>query len=206
MSGRFGLFLILAPLFAATVMIGACGGSSSGSPSSDGAAASTAEPNPPRSSEVQLFGAAQADASSPSSEGADVLGGPDRTAGAAAAKALSAAGFDLSGATVLVLPIAGRDESLLVVEYDVDAAPAAASSGPTEDSLAGLEALVKDPTLQAAHVTRIVMLFRGTDEQGGFVLTMSLPMSALVGLASGALSSTDAQSQLFFEMKREAAP
>ena len=64
----------------------------------------------------------------------------------------------------------------------------------------------KDPTLQAAHVTRIVMLFRGTDEQGGFVLTMSLPMSALVGLASGALSSTDAQSQLFFEMKREAAP
>lgn len=105
-----------------------------------------------------------------------------------------------------MLPVTGLDQSLLVIDYDFKAGMPASSSPAATDSLAALKTLVTDPALHAANVTRLVMIFQSTDQKGPFVLTASLPMSALAGLADGTLSSKDVEGQLLLQVKREGAP
>jgi len=194
--------------FAAVVALGAlliaaCGGSSGSPPPATTPTAGSPEAKPPATAldakALEALAAEAVKAPLPS-VGGDLLAiSPNEEAGKQAAEALRAAGFDLTGATVLVLPIAGTNQSLLVMEFDATAS--ASSSDAPDDPLPGLKALVDAPAIKAANVTRVVIITHGTDEKGSYVFTMTIPMTAVAAMTSGTLSSTDAIGQMTIDLE-----
>lgn len=109
----------------------------------------------------------------------DRLRAPADTAAAESfTSALQQAGVDLTGVEVWVFPVSGTGESLLVFEVD-DRAQAAAGSAEDDGGETLRRLLLSDPGLQAANVTRLVMNYHGTDDQGPFTMSFTLPISAI---------------------------
>ena len=116
-------------------------------------------------------------------EGSDALLGPNDDEAVEAVLALFAAsGVDLTGIDVFVFPIADAGESLLVLDADMDTLTTLSESTIGSDDVSNDDLLVRMselPEIVAANVTKVAMNLRSNDEQGPFVMTISLPLAAL---------------------------
>jgi hypothetical protein len=132
----------------------------------------TTEPEP----ENPLDILAGMDFSGPGSpDGTGSIGSPDYATAAALTADLAAAGVDLTGITLWVLPVVGTADRLLVVEI-TDAA-----TGLDDDGSEGpLVAIVEAPSLEGSGISRLVVNYHGTDARGDFVLTTTVPMDAFI--------------------------
>jgi hypothetical protein len=102
---------------------------------------------------------------------------PDEYTAAAITLGLEQAGVDLTGIEVAVLPVTGGDTSLLVLEVGDDSvAPGLLTETAGSDMSAALLAL---PEIEGASITQLVLVYRGTDEEGSFVMTFVVPIDAL---------------------------
>jgi hypothetical protein len=191
------LLAVLVVCLLATV---ACGGRSQSASDGGGAtSATTAAPKPPAAAQdIKLFGTPS---TSSAPAGADAIGpldgAPDLDAADEIAAGLKAAGLDLTGVHLYVLPITGFDGSLLILRVDQ---PATSSDGKADPEPI-LKYLVDSPAMKAAKVVRLALIFSGTDEQGPFVATVSLPISALAAVGSGELTP-ELQQAITFDLKR----
>jgi len=84
---------------------------------------------------------------------------------------------DAASTTTTTTTTTGSDDRLLVIEAG------AAAAGFGEDPEGGdlIEALAASPTTQEAGLTRLVINYYDTDDEGAFALTMTLPMELLLG-------------------------
>jgi len=172
-------YVCFAALLVASLLVG-CGGASGGQ-RVDPASAPREAAKPPAAAvqNVPLQALPKRVRLNLPSGGADALlgGTPNRPAAAEVTAALKGAGFDLRGVEVLVLPLTGLNQSLLVAEFD-EAKGASLPADPTKL----LVALAKAPAVKAANVTRVAFDVRGSDSKGPYLLTLSLPMTAVDGL------------------------
>ena len=120
---------------------------------------------------------AQSDLGDPPPRSSSALGSADVATAAAIAAELVAGDVDLTGLELWVFDVVGSDDRLLVVEAS------AAAAGFGEDPEGGdlIEALAASPTTQEAGLTRLVINYYDTDDEGAFALTMTLPMELLLG-------------------------
>jgi hypothetical protein len=117
---------------------------------------------------------------------------PDFVAADAITAELAADGSDLTGVEVWVLPVVAGEERLLVLEIDPSATQLA-----DDDTEALLTALVGLDAVSEAGITRFVINYHDSDEQGEFVLTATLPYDELVrSVAEGADVGDSVQIQL----------
>ena len=116
-----------------------------------------------------------------------ILGGsPDTVSAAAITRGLEDAGVDLSGIEVSVLPITGRDASLVVFEVTNEDEVVISGEGQSDDDDAFMKTLLAMPEVEEASITELVTIYRGVDDQGSFVVTFTVSISALEeALASG---------------------
>ena len=105
-----------------------------------------------------------------------LVGTPDTRSAAAIADDLAAGGIDLTGVEVWVFPVTGSDERLLV--FSVNPAAAGLSEDPTGGNL--FEVLAAAPSLPDSGITRFVLNYYDSDDQGEFVLTTTVPMDLLL--------------------------
>lgn len=123
-------------------------------------------------------------------EGEDLLGPNNRAAVADVEALLAEGGLDLSAyegvMETYVFPVAGTGESILVLEGDIDAInaleeePAASGDTTAFEDEELFRRLAELPAVQEANVTRIAMNLRGTDAEGAYVMTFTLPMELLL--------------------------
>ena len=114
-------------------------------------------------------------------------GSPDLGAAAAITLGLEAAGADLTDLELSVLPLTGMNASLLVLELTSELEVVASDPEPGDDDNAVLETLLAMPEISETSITDLVFIFRGEDEEGPFVLTLTASISDLqAALASGA--------------------
>jgi len=120
---------------------------------------------------------AQSDLGNPPARSSSALGSADVATAAAIAAELVAGDVDLTGLELWVFDVVGSDDRLLVIEAG------AAAAGFGEDPEGGdlIEALAASPTTQEAGLTRLVINYYDTDDEGAFALTMTLPMELLLG-------------------------
>jgi hypothetical protein len=114
-----------------------------------------------------------------------ILGGsPDSVSAATITQGLEDAGFDLVGIEVSVWPITGMDASLIVMEVRDEAITVGDDESDDDDAF--MKTLLAMPEIEEASVAEIVTVYRGVDDQGSFVFTVTMPISALEqALASG---------------------
>jgi hypothetical protein len=114
----------------------------------------------------------------PLPDGPDVLlgGAPNETAAASLLAELAGTGIDLSGLEIWIWPVSGSEDVLLVLEATENASGLADDSGTTEVLL---PALVGSSVLDTAGVTRIVVNYRGVDEEGPYTFTATYPLDAV---------------------------
>jgi len=113
------------------------------------------------------------------SDGVDAyLGGsPDLYSATAIKLGLEAAGVDLTGVAIHVLPVLGQGAALLVLEVD-DAYVETSLLGQEEGAdIAGV--LLGLPEVEAAAIAELVTIYRSVDEQGPFTMTFVVSMDAL---------------------------
>lgn len=192
---------LLTPVLAA-LALSACGGDKAPTPGDDGpAGAPPAAPVEPTATPVTSFLNLKPKAPAEPITGSDAtLGGtPNRRAAAFVSEQIKAAGLSQTGLEVFVLPISGTHDELLVVDMDA----AAGAVYPT-DPLPLLKALLTVQNLEIANVTRIAINYRGTDKDGPYVFTLTLPLSTAAQLTSGAISQDQALVDTQLEMKRPA--
>lgn len=126
-------------------------------------------------------------------------GSPDGASAAAISRALEAAGFDLTGVEISVLPITGMDAALLVLDATDEAESLAAGGDGGE---AFVKALLAAPEIKEASITQLVMTYRGADEQGPYVATSTISIATIeAALASG----TNIGDQLKVQIDRSTA-
>jgi len=132
------------------------------------------------------------------------LGGADPAAAAALHSELEAGGVDLTGMELWVFDVNGSDDRLLVMDVNrgVEQVPE------DSDSADLLEVLIGSPAFDESGVTRFVLNFFGTDDEGGFILTTTMDINALVAASAGEEElDTDALADLAqIEIFRVAAP
>jgi hypothetical protein len=127
-------------------------------------------------------------------------GAADWEAEAEIAAALDSVGL---AADVYVFPISGTDGWLLVIEVSQDAVE------PLFDSVvsdAVMQALVDSPAVQAGHISRLAINLHTADEEGPFILTITLPMSAVEGSVRGTMTDEAVQAQTLTEIERTGQP
>jgi hypothetical protein len=134
-----------------------------------------------------------------------LLGGtPNRRAAALVRDQLKAAGLDLPGLEVYVLPVAGTHDELLVVEIE-----AAAGGGPAgtanQDPTPLFKALATLETSEIANVKSVVFNLHGEDAGKPAVFTVVMPMAVIADAARGATTSDELLRQLRFEVRPEGA-
>jgi hypothetical protein len=166
---------------------------------------SASEPAPPQSerSDIEIVEIPAISSLAPPL-GADLLGGtPNYAAGEAALAALDLSAEEMAGGTLMVLPISGTDQSLLVMAFDATTAGLATSDAPSSvESDAALQKLVNLPELRDANVVRVVILATGTDDQGDYTMTMTIPWDDFATAISGSDSiSGDVLSQMTFDLE-----
>jgi hypothetical protein len=103
------------------------------------------------------------------------VGSPDFEAADAIAADLGLGGILPDQGGIWVFPVAGTDERLLV--FEVYPAAEDLESETNEDLF---EAIVASQAVADAGVTRFVFHYFDADEQGEYVLTMTVPLDALV--------------------------
>jgi hypothetical protein len=111
----------------------------------------------------------------------------NEAAAAAISDALRRSGLNMAGIGVYVFPMKKAEGSLLVIDAP-DTAPAFSATqaaGPDEKAFA--QALLSAPA--GANITRLAMNIRSRDAQGPYILTMTMPMTALQGIANGTTTS-----------------
>jgi len=108
------------------------------------------------------------------------LGASDEAAAAALHSELEAGGVDLTGMEMWVFDVNGSDDRLLVVDVNRGAEQVPEES----DSADLLEVLIASPSFEETGVTRFVLNFFGTDQDGGFVLTTTMDIDAVVAASS----------------------
>lgn len=104
-----------------------------------------------------------------------LLGSNNEEAATAVRAYFEATGADLTGLGVFVFPVADVGESLLVFDADVDAMAELGGDG-GDEVFAELQNL---PELRDGNVTRVVVNLRGTDAEGPYLITLTLPIDAL---------------------------
>jgi hypothetical protein len=113
-------------------------------------------------------------------EGDSLLGSNNRRASTAIQNYLAESGVDMTGIDLFVFPVADAGESLLVIDADLETLMAISSSdsggAASDDAMANL---INLPEVQEANVTRVAMNLRASDEQGPYVMTLTLPIGAL---------------------------
>ena len=172
------------------------------SPTVEPSVAATATPKPtatPEPDALALFNAIKPIAPEQTGNPADdLLGGtPNVLAAEAIAQALAAAGFNLQGITIHVLPVTGTDESLLVLSVHEDQGP---SIGDDPDPF--ISALLDAVDAQPVNVPRMAIHYFGTDDQGPYRITLAAPTQAMRDMASGAISQEAATAQMAYELVR----
>jgi len=127
-----------------------------------------------------------------------LLGGaPDEGLGAVLAAGLEAEGIDLTGVTIGVWPIGSTGDSLLIVDFDETAGTYAADDDAGNDLLI---ALLDDPLVDAAGITRLVMRIGGSDEEGAYVFTFTALVADLrQSLATG---ESLGEGEAYFQLER----
>jgi len=114
------------------------------------------------------------------------VGPPDFPTAEAITAELEETGVPLAGLEIWVFPVIGSDEKLLVLEINASVAEEAGggADSASEQALEG-DFLSSAPSIQEAGITRIVMNLYDSDDEGPFVMTITLPYDAWVA------SSTD---------------
>lgn len=111
-----------------------------------------------------------------------LVGSSDRVAASIVREDLIASGFDVTGIEIGVWPIDRGRSSLLIVEID----DSAASLGEDDEAtVALLAALADQPVLAERNVERFALVYRGEDETGVFILTITDTLDALRAVAAG---------------------
>lgn len=108
---------------------------------------------------------------------------PDEVAALLLSAGLESGGIDLTGVTLRVWPVSGTGESFVIVEFDESASLYA-----EDDDIAArlFELLLADPVLDDQNITRLALRISGTDEEGSFVFTFTVPVDDLrTSLATG---------------------
>jgi hypothetical protein len=202
-------FLIFSVL--AGLLLAGCAGSSEpdnapGPPPAGSTEESASEAAPPQSerSDVEIVEIPAVSSLAPP-QGADLLGGtPNYAAGEAALAALDLSAQELlAGGGLMVLPISGTDQSLLVLAFDaITAGPATTDTLGSVESDAALQKLVNLPELSDANVVRVVILAAGNDDQGDYTMTVTIPWDDFAQAISGPDSlSADAFSRMTFDLE-----
>jgi len=151
----------------------ATGGGGSADSDTGDTTGSTAAGAPPEETLFNQIGAAAAAAAgTPASESA--LGSPDFAAAATIAADLFAE-IDSTGLKVLVFPVIGSEEVLLVLEIDGAAIDQDAEA--TDFDLFAF--LATDPSVSDAGITRIAFNLNTSDEQGEVVITTTVSVAAI---------------------------
>jgi hypothetical protein len=124
-------------------------------------------------------------------------GAPDEASAAALRAELQGSDVDLTGVDVWVWPVSGTGDVLLVIEGD-DRASAFVDDPQASDAV--LRQLVESEVLDTAGVTRVVINYRGADEQGAFTFTVTMRLEVIRRSLS---EGTDIpQEELLFEFTR----
>jgi hypothetical protein len=177
-----------APVAVIALVAAACGDDASpgtSAPSTTAAAVTTSAPaetttttEPEPENPLDIL--AGMDFSGPGSpDGTGSIGSPDYATASAITADLVAAGVDLTGITLWVLPVVGTADRLLVVEI-TDAA-----TGLEDDASDGvLGALAEAPSLDGSRIARLVINYHGADARGDFVLTTTVPMEAFIAFVT----------------------
>jgi len=130
------------------------------------------------------------------------LGGtPYYAAAAKIRESLESSGIPLQGIEIHVLPISGTDASLLVFETDLTAVATDESAVP-DDATPALTALLESDVVKTANVARVVLNFRAADEQGPFVLTITMPLATLGKMIDETLTDEEAEADVIFGLTR----
>lgn len=111
-----------------------------------------------------------------------LAGSSDRVAASIVREDLIASGIDMTGVEIGVWPIDGGRSSLLIVEFDDSAA---SLSEDDDASAALLAALADQPVLTERNVERFALVYRGEDETGAFILTITDTLDALSAVLAG---------------------
>jgi hypothetical protein len=137
-------------------------------------------------------------ATSPATSDLSLGGAADRIAEAEIAAALQKAGVV---AEVFVLPISDTTEWLLIIEVD----GAQATAAPQDQSVL-LSALAGTKAARAGAITRIAINLRTVIDSKPSVVTLTVPMAAILGVADGKLTQADLESALLIEVAGPASP
>jgi hypothetical protein len=213
MRNVFQLSMTLAALAAVALLV-ACGGSGqpsgSASPQQPSTAADSASNLPPAAAvEPTATPGPSFDFSQVTPVAlSEIVSGANLTLGGAAdwqAESEIASALDGVGlaADVYVFPISGTQEWLLVLEVSEDAI------APILDNVvwdAVMQALLDAPAVQDGRITRLAVNLHTSDEQGPFVLTITLPMSAVQGSADGTMTDEEVQAQTLTQIDRAVGP
>jgi hypothetical protein len=132
-------------------------------------------------------------------DGSDVLlgGAPNETAAVALLAELEATGIDLSGLEIWVWPVSGTDDVLLVLEANENASDLADNPDATDVLL---PVLVGSSVLDTTGVTRIVINYRGVDEEGPYTFTATYPLDVV--RASLEAGTEIPQDEVEFQLRR----
>lgn len=127
-----------------------------------------------------------------------LLGGPpDEIATLLIISDLEDDGIDLTGIEILVWPISGTGESLVVIEFGDSAGLYA-----EDDDQATLlvNSVLTHPVVAEQNITRMVLKIAGTDEEGPYVFTMTALVEAMLRSLSTGASLEEGEAQ--FELER----
>ena len=118
---------------------------------------------------------------------------PDEKASTAVTTALKQAGLNTTGLSVAVFPISGSTGQLLVIDGEITA-PAFSGAGTSNfDQKKMAQAVLAVP--KSSNITRLALNVRGRDQQGAYIITMTMTTATLDAMAKGTLSDADAQKQ-----------
>jgi hypothetical protein len=209
---RLGLTL---GALATAAIIAACGGSREPAPATQPSAAgsTTQSPSPPAAvvdptATPEPAWSLDFDAitpvaftEAPSSANQTLGGAADWEAEAEISSALAAAGFQ---AGVFVLPISGTDDWLLIIEVDDDAITPLFEDPTLSDAVS--RAIANSTAVQEGRISRLAINWYSLDEEGPFVLTTTMPTTALLGRLDGTMTDEEAQAETLFEIVRSDQP
>lgn len=159
------------------------GDTGSGSDSAGGAESAEATDKPVDLAAFLDFesdGESRAPADVPADASVLLGGSPNYVATGVLTTALADAAIDVTGMEVLVWPVSGTSDVLLILEFD-DSAAELAETDLSSDALG--EILFSHPVIEEASVTRVVIRYRGSDEEGPFMLTFTAPLAEFLSEA-----------------------
>lgn len=103
-------------------------------------------------------------------------GGPDEESTAAFAVVLADTGLDPTGIEAWIWPVIGSDDVLLILNID----DIAVGLLDDEEAVVKLWETLLSPVLEDAGVTRLVMNYRSTDDQGPFTLSATFAFDVVL--------------------------